>query len=244
MNSSFDLALLAQIKVVLVRTFHPGNIGSAVRAMKTMGLERLHLVDPVDFPSPLADSMAAGAVSSLADVVVVGSLREAVADCSIVVACSARSRSYDRPLQNTRQCASVLLNAAQSGPVALVFGPERQGLTNEDLEVATHRVCIDANPDYSSLNLASAVQILSYELRQACQLASPLPVQRQLPDARALDYYFDCLEATFSATGFVNSAHPGELQKRLRQLYARAEIDQSELNILQGMLSSIENSRK
>ncbi len=233
---------LAQIKVVLVRTYHPGNIGSAARAMKTMGLEQLVLVDPVDFPDSQAQTMAAGASDVLDNVLVVGSVLEAVADCSVVAACSARSRGYDLPPLAPRACAERLLTAAVNGPVALVFGPERHGLSNEDLQHATHRVLIDANPEYSSLNLAAAVQILSHELRQAnsSSTVQVTDARADLPSAESLNHYFERMTKIYSATGFVNRAHPGELEKRLRHLYARAEIDSNELSILQGMLSSVD----
>lgn len=235
--------ILSEIKVVLVRTFHPGNIGSAARAMKTMGLSKLVLVRPVDFPSEHANTMAAGAEDMLASVQVVDSVLEAVSDCAVVAACSARSRGYDLPALQPRDCATRLVQAAAAGPVALLFGPERQGLSNEDLQHATHRVLIDANPEYSSLNLAAAVQILSHEIRQAGGRDSEEPKSEPrpaMPSAESLQHYFERLQSFYSKTGFVNQSHPGELQKRLRHLYARAEIDQHELNILQGMLASVE----
>lgn len=235
--------ILSQVKVVLVRTFHPGNIGSAARAMKTMGLDQLVLVQPLDFPNEQANTMAAGAEDMLANVQVVGSVLEAVSDCAVVAACSARSRGYDLPPMEPRECASRLVGAAENGPVALMFGPERHGLSNEDLQHATHRVLIDANPEYSSLNLAAAVQILSHEIRQAGRKeleSTQCEVFSQMPNAESLQHYFDRIQAFYTMTGFVNQSHPGELQKRLRHLYARAEIDQHELNILQGMLSSVE----
>lgn len=234
---------LSEIKVVLVRTFHPGNIGSAARAMKTMGLSQLVLVQPLDFPSEQANTMAAGAEDMLENVQVVDSVLEAVSDCVVVAACSARSRGYDLPPLDPRECALRLAESTASGPAALMFGPERHGLSNEDLQHATHRVLIDANPEYSSLNLAAAVQILSHEIRQVgrAKLDSMGEASNtQMPSAESLQHYFDRLQELYSKTGFINQAHPGELQKRLRHLYARAGIDQHELNILQGMLSSVE----
>jgi len=227
-----------------VRTFHPGNIGSAARAMKTMGLSELVLVQPLDYPSEQAETMAAGAVDTLTNAKVVGSVLEAVGDCTVVAACSARAREYELPPLAPGDCARRLVAAASRGPVALMFGPERHGLSNEDLQHATHRVLIDANSEYSSLNLAAAVQILSHELRQAARsevaVAAECAAVKELPTAESLDHYFERLNQVFGATGFVNKAHPGELQKRLRHLYARAEIDQQELNILQGMLGSVD----
>lgn len=234
--------LLVQIKVVLVRTFHPGNIGSAARAMKTMGLKQLVLVQPLEYPHEQAQTMAAGASDTLQQAQVVDSVYQAVKDCTVVAACSARTRGYELPLLSPERCAEQLSSGARNGSVALLFGPERHGLSNEDLQHATHRVMIDANPDYSSLNLAAAVQILSHEIRKAVQSpeGTAAPADRSLPTAQSLEHYFNRLDQLYQRTGFVNEAHPGELQKRLRHLYARAEIDQHELNILQGMLSSIE----
>lgn len=234
---------LANIKIVLVRTFHPGNIGSAARAMKTMGLSELLLVQPLDYPHAQAETMAAGASDILGSARVVGSVLEAVADCTVVAACSARSRGYELPPLSAQDCAQQLTAAAAKGPVALLFGPERHGLSNEDLQHATHRVLIDANPEYSSLNLAAAVQILSYELRQAaCSKVAieQKPVAKEMPSAQMLDHYFERLQRLNREIGFVNKAHPGELQQRLRHMYTRAEIDQQELNILQGMLNAVE----
>ena len=156
--------MLENIRIVLVRTFHPGNIGSTARSMKTMGLSDLVLVSPRDYPSPLADQMAAGAEDMLQKARVVDTLAHALQDCRLVVACSARTRSYDLPELNPWQAASKLHKHSGSSPVAVVFGPERMGLHNKDLDYAQHRVTIPANPDYNSLNLASAVQILSYEI--------------------------------------------------------------------------------
>lgn len=235
---------LSNIKIILVRTFHPGNIGSAARAMKTMGLNNLVLVQPLDFPSEQSVTMAAGAESVLAEAQQVETVLEAVADCAVVAACSARSRGYDLPPMSPRSCAERLLEVSASAPVALMFGPERQGLSNADLQHATHRVLIDANPEYSSLNLAAAVQILSYELRRASGSNAVPQTQglREMPSAESLEHYFERLNRVYGAIGFVNSSHPGELQKKLRHLYARAEIDQQELNILQGMLGSVEKA--
>jgi len=155
---------LDHVRIVLVRTFHPGNIGSAARSMKTMGLSDLCLVAPKDFPSAEANKMAAGAEDMLETVTVVDNLRSAIADCTTIIASTARPRGYDLPELNPEEAAEMLVEGAKTNPVALIFGPERMGLHNDDIRLAKYRVTIPANPDYSSLNMASAVQTLSYEI--------------------------------------------------------------------------------
>ena len=146
--------MLENIRIVLVRTFHPGNIGSAARSMKTMGLSDLYLVEPKNFPSEEAIKMAAGAADVVEGATVVSSLAEAIEDCTVVVASTARPRGYDLPCLSPEQTALKLNQGAKSGPVALIFGPERMGLHNDDIRLAKYRVTIPANPDYSSLNMA------------------------------------------------------------------------------------------
>src|SRR5690606_34671455 len=166
----------ADIRIVLVGTSHPGNIGSAARAIKTMALERLVLVAPERFPHAGATAMAAGADDVLAAATVVDSLAEAVADCGLVLGCTARSRRIQLEELSPRAAAGRLLDAAVPGaPVALVFGRERTGLENHELQLCHAAVHIPANPDYSSLNLAAAVQVLAYELRIAALERAGLP---------------------------------------------------------------------
>jgi len=241
---------LDNIRIVLVRTYHPGNIGSSIRAMKTMGLSQLVLVEPRDFPSEEANKMASSAEDLLSDAVVVNSLLEAVHDCALVVACTARPRTFDLPALQPEQTASRLCESAASGSVALVFGPERMGLHNDDIQLAHYRVSIPANPDYSSLNLASAVQILCYELRK--QFERNLPQQSQeagrdevtqhkfLPSIAQRENFYEVLEEVLNDSGFVNQQHPGQLMLKIRRLVSRAEPDESEMNILRGALAAIQ----
>ncbi len=243
------------IRIVLVRTYHPGNIGSSIRAMKTMGLEQLVLVEPREFPSAEANKMASSAEDLLDDAVVVGTLLEAVHDCAMVVACTARPRTFDLPALEPEQAANQLFNAAKNGPVALVFGPERMGLHNDDIQLAHYRVSIPANPDYSSLNLASAVQILCYELRK--QLNSALAAapdvagnpeadnsQLVLPNVGIRENFYEVLEEVLNDSGFVNQQHPGQLMLKVRRLFAKAQPDESEMNILRGALAAVQRKLK
>ncbi len=246
--------MLSNIRIVLVRTFHSGNIGSAARAMKTMGLTDLCLVSPKDFDDELERkkegrqealkmAMSAGDVVNSASVV--DSLYDAVKDCTIVIASTARSRGYDLPELSPEECAIKLNQGADNNnnsKVALVFGPERMGLSNEDLQLAKYRVTIPTNPDYTSLNLAAAVQTLSYEIfKQVDRVEQQSEVQR-LPTAESLEQLYSHMKTTLSDTGFIIKNHPGEIMQKLRNIFTRAELDESEVSILRGVLSSIDRN--
>jgi len=245
------------IRIVLVRTYHPGNIGSSIRAMKTMGLSQLVLVKPRDFPSDEANKMASSAEDLLANARVVDTLLEAVQDCSLVIACTARSREFDLPTMQPEAASKQLCLTAKSAPVALVFGPERMGLHNHDIQLAHYRVSIPANPDYSSLNLASAVQILCYELRKQFDLQnSDLNLDsgstdvsahdpiKTLPSIAQRENFYEVLEEVLNDSGFVNQQHPGQLMLKVRRFISRAEPDETEMNILRGSLAAIQRSLK
>ncbi len=233
---------LENIKIVLVRTFHPGNIGSAARSMKTMGLSNLCLVNPKDFPSTEAEKMAAGATDLLESATIYESLQEAIEDCSLIVASTARPRGYDLPVLSPEKMAHRMHVEAKHGPVALIFGPERMGLHNEDIQLAKYRVTIPANPDYSSLNMAAAVQTLSYEVYKASlDSADPSRLQdhEQLPTSREIELLLEHAEQVLRDISFLRP-HQGETMLRIRNLLTRAEPKQIDVNILRGILSSIE----
>lgn len=235
---------LENIRIVLIRTFHPGNIGSAARSMKTMGLSNLHLVAPKDFPSDEAHKMAAGATDVVDSATLHPDIESAVTDCTMIAATTARPRGYDLPCLTPEQAANKLLEGSSDGPVALLFGPERMGLHNADLELAKYRVTIPANPEYSSLNLAAAVQTVSYEI---CK-ASSLPLQentttRELPTALDIERLHEHLERVLKDIKFLRP-HQGETLQRIRNLVARAEPDTLELNILRGILTAIEKTKQ
>ncbi len=238
---------LDNVRIVLVNTSHTGNIGSVARAMKTMGLSKLYLVDPVNQIDSHASALAAGATDVLGNAVEVATLQEAISDCSLVIGTSARSRTLSWPMVEPRECGEKLVSAAADEQVALVFGRENSGLTNEELQLCNYHVCIPANPEYSSLNLAMAVQTLTYEVRMAHLNNQQLVAEEkdvEYPTSEQMELFYEHLEKTFSETGFVLKQHPGQVMTKLRRLFNRARPEEQELNILRGMLTSIDKSIK
>ncbi len=229
------------IRIVLVGTTHPGNIGAAARAVKNMGLDDLALVAPRHFPHEEATARASGAGDLLDAASVHATLADAVADCVYVVAASARSRAIGWPCHGARDAAARLIAASQQGPVAAVFGPEKTGLSNADLDLCDAVLSIPANPEFSSLNLAMAVQVVTYEIRAARADAIP-PYMPDAPLATSADMerLYAHLEQTLTATGFLDPDNPRHLMRRLRRLFLRARPDQNELNILRGVLASVD----
>lgn len=247
---------LQNIRVVLVNTSHAGNIGGAARAMKNMGLSRLVLVDPEDFPSPNAVARASGATDILDSARVVATLEEALAGCSLVLGTSARDRRIPWPLLDPRECASVSVDqSAGGGEVALVFGREYAGLTNEELQRCQYHVHIPSDPQFSSLNLAAAVQVLTYEVRMAWLAAEGRPTKVEKLETTAmldaqpvtvdeLENYFGHLEQTLVDIGFLDPAKPRHLMPRLRRLYGRSGISKLEMNILRGILTETQKAAR
>lgn len=234
---------LDAVKTVLIQTHHPGNIGSASRAMKTMGLSRLCLVNPISFPDAVATQFSAGAADVLEAAEIESELERALKDCHLVVACTARPRGFDLPEISPQDAASLLLQHAELGSVAVLYGPERFGLSNDHLRLARYRVMIPTNPDYPSLNLASAVQVMSYELRKAS--LSQLPrtdTERVLPSTEDTERFYVHMEETLKQTGFIRKHHPGNTLSKLKQLFNRAEPDVKELQMLRGMLASFQSN--
>ena len=230
------------LRFVLCETSHPGNIGAAARAIKTMGFSELVLVDPLDFPSAEAEARATGAADVLANARVVGTLQEAIADCRIVFGSSARRRRLRCPELNPRECAAQALETAQSGPVAIVFGTERSGLSNEQMDMCNALVYIPANPEYSSLNLASAVQLIAYELRFAQGSFQP-PQAPDFPPASGddMELFYEHLIRLMVRSGFMDPDSPRQLERKLRRLFNRALPDVNELGILRGVLAAAES---
>jgi TrmH family RNA methyltransferase len=237
--------MLDRIRFVLVATSHPGNIGACARAMKNMGLSDLALVAPASFPHPEADARAAGAEDLLARARVHRTLAAAVADCSLVFATSARRRSLDWPTLAPRELAGRIAALPGAERCAVVFGPERIGLDNDQLALASALVEIPANPEYSSLNLGAAVQVIGYECRLAALAVAGAPTAageaREGPamSHAELESYYARLEPALTRAGFIDPENPRHLMRRIRRLYARAGLDRDELNILQGMLSAL-----
>ncbi len=235
--------MLENIRIVLVNTSHTGNIGSTARAMKTMGLSNLYLVDPVSEPDGQASALAAGAGDVLANATIVPTLQEAVADCGLVVGTSARSRTHSWPMLEPRECGLKLVDEVSKYPVALVFGRENNGLTNEELQQCHFHVCIPANPEYSSLNLAAAVQTLCYEVRMAfLQQTRRESEIAEYPLNEDLERFYVHLQSTLQSTNFIVKNHPGIVMTKLRRLFNRARPESQELNILRGILSSIDKT--
>ena len=233
--------MLDNIRVVLVNTSHPGNIGSAARAMKTMGIHDLVLVDPVEPPDGRATAMAAGAVDVLANLRIVGTLAEAVADCGLVIGSSARSRTLDWPMLDPRQAGAKSIAEASQHKVALVFGRERTGLTNDELQQCHYHVCIPANPEYSSLNLAMAVQTICYEVRMHSLAEKPQAIATEAyPQQKDLDRFYVHLEQILLQVNFLRADHPGNVMSKLRRLFNRVRPDSQELNILRGILTAVQ----
>ncbi|BAN35080.1 RNA methyltransferase TrmH [Sulfuricella denitrificans skB26] len=240
---------LNNIRIVLSHTSHPGNIGAAARAMKTMGLERLYLVNPKSFPDPVADARAAGAVDVLENAQVCATLDEALAGTVLAVAVTARRRDLSHEMLSAHQVASRMLDLAVQGDVALLFGTEMSGLSNAELDKCQMLATIPANPEFTSLNLASAVQILVYELRMAYLGATEtLPAKAmEAASFEDVERFYQHLEQTMVDTGFLDPACPGRLMQRLRRLFARARPEKEEVSILRGILTSVEkftNNRK
>jgi len=232
------------IRVVLVGTTHPGNIGGVARAMKNMGLSDLVLVAPRYFPHPDATARASGADDLLAGARVVDTLAEAVEDCVFVAGASARSRSINWPCLDAKEAAAKAISESQRGVAALVFGPEKNGLSNEDLDRCNALLSIPTNPEFSSLNLAMAVQVVSYEIR-AQQSSAPAPFESDVPPATsgATEHFYAGLERLLLEIGFLDPDNPRHLMRRLRRLFVRANLDQNEINILNGILTSIARGR-
>jgi len=248
-NPSYPAA--QRLRIVLVGTQHPGNMGSAARAMKTMGLARLVLVAPEKRPNEESYALAAGADDVLGDATICATLAEAVADCRLVLGCTARSRRVQLEELMPREAAARAVTQAAAGvEVALVFGRERTGLTNDELQLCHASVHIPANPDYSSLNLAAAVQVLSYELRLALLEAASGEGEgagpegaaqedpRELPASHAeMEGFFAQLADTLDAIDFHKGRAPESAMRKLRRLYLRAGLDAREVRILRGILA-------
>ncbi|ATJ82478.1 RNA methyltransferase [Halomonas beimenensis] len=241
--------MLPNIRIVLVQTYHPGNIGASARAMKTMGLDNLVLVTPRCFPDPEATRLAAGAEDLVDNARVVGSLTEAVHDCVQVVGASARLRSLPLPhFDEPADMAETLVANAVDDPVALVFGRERFGLTNDEIRHCSHQVSIPANPDYGILNLSQAVQVLAYEVfrawrqRPESDFRMPRPSHDRPPTRAQLGHFHDHLARVMRASGFVTQPH-ARTEEQLQALFARAQPSRKELSLLRGLLSSLERDR-
>ncbi len=250
--------MLEKIRVVLVNTSHPGNIGGAARAMKNMGLKSLVLVDPKKYPHNDANARAAGADDILDGARVVATLDEALQGCSVVLGTSARDRRIPWPLLDPREAAETCLHTWQAdhaADIALVFGREYAGLTNTELQHCQYHIHIPADPEFSSLNLATAVQVLSYELRMAWLKDTQQPTH--MPEIEAtgmlgtapathdsLELFYEHLQQTLVDIDFLDPAKPRHLMARLRRIFGRSQLKRSEVNILRGILTETQKAAR
>ena len=242
------MSVSSRIRIVMINTFHPGNIGAAARAMKNMGLNQLYLVDPQDYPSEEAESRAAGAKDLLEKAVVVSSLDEAIADCPLVIGTSARMRSDPWPMLTPEECAKKVTLESHSAPVALVFGRETMGLLNEELRKCNFHVCIPANPDYPVLNVSSAIQLLCYEIFKLTQShqsqVHKLSAVPKYVEYREMDRFMGELEKILRDVGFLMDKHPGRTMIRIKRLVNRLRPEAKEMKILWGIVSSVQDMVK
>ena len=243
------------VRIVLVETSHPGNIGAAARAMKNMGLENLSLVRPNRFPGEVSTARASGATDVLERAQVCDGLDEALAGCRLVLGSSARRRGIGSPEIDPRQAAEQVARASAQAPVAVVFGRERTGLFNDELDRCQWLVRIPTVAGFSSLNVAAAVQVVAYELRMHAllsgALAPPEPPEEagghtlEAPaPAEEMERFYDHLQSVLLETGFLSRDNPRHLMRRLRRLFNRTRPDLREVNILRGILSSFERGRQ
>lgn len=231
------------IRIVLVHPTHPGNVGAAARAMKNMSLQRLYLVAPRKFPSPEATDRAAGADDILQNAVICASLDEAIKDCHLVIGTTARQRRIEWPEVDPVGGAHRLVEGARHGPVALVFGQERTGLHNHELDRCQFLLSIPADQAFSSLNLASAVQIMAYEIYRAVNSLSESAQEGDVCNQISSDdrqLFYQHLEQVLQQIGFLDPKNPRLLMRRLRRLFNRITMDHNEMNILRGILTAVQ----
>ncbi len=236
---------LDNIRIILINTQFPGNIGAVARAMKNMGLSRLYLVNPSCRLDKEAYIRATSATDILENAIIADTLSEIISDCQLVVGTSTRDRGMSLPLLTARQSGEQVLAEAVKAQVAVVFGQESCGLQGDDLKQCHFHGYIPANPDYSSLNLGAAVQTFCYEIFQASEAkhTQPKNIDYQYPEVKDMEYFYQHLERVLVDVKFLIPQHPGQMMQRLRRLFNRARPDEKELNILRGILSAIEKNR-
>jgi tRNA (cytidine32/uridine32-2'-O)-methyltransferase len=240
-----NLERLKNIRVVLVQTTHPGNIGGVARAMLNMGLQKLYLVQPKLFPHPEATARASGAQTILENAIVTQTLDEALADCGLVFGTSARMRALAWPVVNPRQAAEQILQIAENTEVAILFGQESSGLSNIELQRCNYLLNIPCNPDFSSLNLAAAVQVVAYELRMQAEKTTTFPTKiasavTDFATAEQMVGLYQHLEQTLLEINFVQASTAASMMHRLHRLFNRAQLEQTEVNILRGILTAVQ----
>jgi len=230
------------IRIVLIEPKHPGNIGAVARAMKTMRLANLYLVRPVEFPSFDAERRAVGALDTLKAATVVERLEDAIGDCRLVIGTTARARAHPHPVLSARSCAEKLAREANArAPAAVLFGPERTGLSNRDMDACTFQLTIPTNPEFASLNLASAVQLLSYEIFLASEQApAPDPRSVEYPNQSDMEFFYKHLEKTLVSRNFLDEARREVTVSKMRRLFGRARPRIGELKLLHSLVKLME----
>jgi tRNA (cytidine32/uridine32-2'-O)-methyltransferase len=236
---------LDNIRIVLVEPKHPGNIGAVARAMKTMAMKSLYLVRPANFPSHDAERRAVGAIDTLNAAKIVSDLEDAVGECSIVVGTTSRNRAHPHPILTARTCGETLVRAAgDRTPVAVLFGTERTGLNNQDMNACNYQLAIPTNPDFSSLNLASAVQLLCYEIFMASdQVSLPDVKSVDYPSQSDLEYFYKTLEKTLDSRGLLVEASREINLAKIRRLFGRSKPRVGELKLLHTLVKLMDRDR-
>lgn len=239
---------LKKFRIILCRTSHPGNIGSSARALKTMGFSRLYLVKPNNFPSSEANSLASGADDVLKKAIIVESLEDALIGVNYTVGFTARKRELTQPHENIRTAATKIFPMAEKNEVALLFGNEKNGLSNDEIKHCQILSFIDASKDYSSLNLSQAVQIVCHEIRMMTDLYLNNDIIKvttpKYVSHNVIDGFFNHLESVLDQIGFLKKIQAERLMQRLRLMFNRINLDKDEVNILRGILSEIQKKIK
>ena len=250
MTQQANPTLLKNIRIVMVNTSHPGNIGAAARAMKNMGLEKLYLVEPKDYPSLEAIHRSVGAVDILDDAIVVKDLDEAISDCVWVAGTSARFRTIEWPILEPKECIDKALENIEQGEIAIVFGNETSGLTNEQMERCNALLHIPTNPEFSSLNIAAAIQVVCYEFRQALvkvRVTTPKGSKHRydtMANAAQLEGMYGHIRDALDQLGFFGTKNPDVMMRRLKGLFSRAETTQREVSIIRGICAAIQGKKR
>ena len=235
-----------KIKIILVETSHPGNIGAVARAMKNMGLHQLVLVNPLCSVDEIAFARASGAQDILQKITIEDTLEDAIKNCNTVYAASARSRNINWPTFNPSECSSRIVNEGKEAETAVVFGPEQSGLKNEHIDLCDALLYIPVNPKFSSLNLAMAVQIFCYELRMSYMEGKlELPNKEEsLATVSEMENFYNHLERLLIESEFLDPKNPRFLMRRIRKHFAKASVDNNEVNILRGILTAFERFKR
>lgn len=246
-NQNKNLTAINHVDIVMVGTTHPGNIGAAARVMHNMCFKNLILVDPQCPVGDIAYARSSGAHSILDARKTTQSLPEAIKDAHLVIGMTARQRSLPWPELDPHEMSLMIAEKGEGSRVAVVFGREQSGLTNEELALCNYMVCIPTNPEFSSLNVASAIQVMCYEIYRTMSMSdakTPVALHEAAATSEELEGYFSHLQQVLLATEFLDPGNPGLLMPRLRRLFQRAEMEKTEVNILRGILSAVQKYKQ